>query len=30
MSGEKGDRMVAIVMAFCFAALIVLMIKGYV
>jgi len=30
MSGDRGDRMVAIAMAFCFAVLIVLMIKGYV
>ena len=29
MSGDKGDRMVAIAMAACFAVLIVLMIKGY-
>jgi len=29
MSGDKGDRMVAIAMALCFGVLIVLMIKGY-
>jgi hypothetical protein len=30
MSGEAGDRMVAIAMAVCFGILTVLMIKGYV
>jgi hypothetical protein len=30
MSGDKGDRMVAIAMALCFGVLTVLMIKGYV
>jgi hypothetical protein len=30
MSGDKGDRMVAIAMAACFAVLTCLVIKGYV
>jgi hypothetical protein len=29
MSGDKGDRMVAIAMVLCFGVLTVLMIKGY-
>jgi hypothetical protein len=29
MSGDKGDRMVAIVMGLCFGVLTVLVIKGY-
>ena len=30
MSGDKGDRIVAIAMGLCFGVLTVLMIKGYV